>query len=222
MHRAQLLLVLSATLLTSSAFASRPPPTPPPAESFASRLAGVREDALAAGKLLERLQGEAKTVVELQRRLDRMVAELEGLERDAATAAVVVPVIGTRGHGGGQMDPIVPAWNGRQPVGPEGVPGPVTAGPIAMNDADFRQVIDAASKQSFGADKLRVLRAGLKHKPVSVAQVRAAIDLFAFSGEKLELLAWLSPQIVDRDQRFQLFDAFTFPSDKEKADEILR
>jgi hypothetical protein len=55
----------------------------------------------------------------------------------------------------------------------------------------------------------------------TVNQVGALIDLFTFGGDKVDSVAILKGRIVDRSNAFQLFDRFTFDSDKEKVKRLL-
>jgi hypothetical protein len=48
------------------------------------------------------------------------------------------------------------------------------------------------------------------------------IRRLSFSSDKLRALELLAPRMVDRQNAFKIYDAFTFSSDKEKARAILR
>ncbi len=102
------------------------------------------------------------------------------------------------------------------PVRPEPPPPPR---PIAQAELD--KVLKTVDSQSFGEDKLRVLKLALAGKPVSVAQVKAVIGEFSFSSEKLEVVRMLNPTIVDRENRFQLLELFTFDSEKRELEGII-
>jgi hypothetical protein len=55
-----------------------------------------------------------------------------------------------------------------------------------------------------------------------VAQVGTLVDLFTFSEDKLEVVRRVRGRIVDPDQAFQLYERFTFDSDKNELRNILQ
>lgn len=92
----------------------------------------------------------------------------------------------------------------------------------AITAPDFAKVLKALDAESFDAEKMRVLKLALVGKPVTVAQVKDVIARFSFPAEKVEVVRLLNATIVDRDNRYQLLESFTFDSDKSAVEAIIR
>jgi hypothetical protein len=103
------------------------------------------------------------------------------------------------------------------PVAPAPPPRiePISAGELS-------KILKTVEAQSFAAEKMRVLKMALGGKPVTVAQVRTVSGQFSFSAEQLDVVRLLNPTIVDKDNRYQLFEAFTFDSDKAALEAIIK
>jgi len=101
-------------------------------------------------------------------------------------------------------------------------PPPQPAGPFAMDNGRFSEIVSAIQSESFANGKLAVLRDATDYAWYSSAQVVRIIGLFDFGPGKLKALQIVAPQIVDPDQSFKIYSAFDFDSNKKKAREILR
>ncbi|MDF1562411.1 MAG: DUF4476 domain-containing protein [Deltaproteobacteria bacterium] len=104
---------------------------------------------------------------------------------------------------------------------PEPLPPPVPAGPIAMDGPQFHEILAAVRAEDFESGKLDVLRDATDHAWYTVAQVKQVLDVFSFGSGKLKALEIMAPQIVDLENKFKIYGAFTFDSDKKKAKKIL-
>ena len=199
MRRTTLLVLLALTSLSVTAVAARrPPPRPPAPVALHERVSAIERDVLAIEELILHLNGEAKTIVEVQRRLDRTLAELRDLRIDVQKAPPPVALV------------------------PRIVPVPVRPAVVTpIFDAELDAILASAKKQSFDREIMRVLDVGLVGKPVSVSQVRRAIALFTFSREQLEVVEKLNPMITDPENRFQLFESFVFSSDQAALEKVL-
>jgi hypothetical protein len=105
----------------------------------------------------------------------------------------------------------------RLPTGP--MPAPQHHG---MDDGAFGALVTSVRKESFSEDQLEVVEQAATHGHFRVAQLRTLIDTVSFSATKLRVLELCAPHIVDSENVFTLFDAFTFSADKEQAHQILR
>ncbi len=105
---------------------------------------------------------------------------------------------------------------------PQPLPPPQPAGPVALNEAQFSEILDAVQAESFEDGKLGVLRDATDYAWYTVAQVVRVLGAFSFGSGKLKALEIMAPQIVDPEHAFKIYGAFTFDGDKKKARKILR
>jgi hypothetical protein len=104
-------------------------------------------------------------------------------------------------------------------VAPPPAPVVVAAPPSPM--ADLGSLVAAIRGEAFSQAKLGVLGDAARAHWFSVDQVKQLLGLFAFSPDKLSALRLLAPRLVDPQNRYQIYSAFTFSSDKEEARQIL-
>jgi hypothetical protein len=107
------------------------------------------------------------------------------------------------------------------PPGPMEVPPPPPR-PRAMEEGSFRALVGNVRNESFSDSQLTVVAQAATRNFFRIAQVKALIDLVAFSATKLRVLELCAPHIVDGENAFALYDAFAFSADKEEARHILR
>jgi len=120
------------------------------------------------------------------------------------------------GEGGG--------WGaGRRDEPPAPLPAPpAPAGPRAMEPGRFDALVAAVTREPFPDGQRRVLDTAMPGSWFTVAQVGTLVDLFTFSRDKLEVVRRARGHIVDPDQAFQLYERFTFDSDKNELRNILQ
>lgn len=102
-----------------------------------------------------------------------------------------------------------------------------TTGPIAPTQGDpaptqaaatdLQRILAAVQAESFGSDKLAALALSARGARLTAAEGRQILDLFSFSGEKLEALQQLRPIIQDPQNWEQLVNGFTHASDRDEA-----
>jgi hypothetical protein len=90
-----------------------------------------------------------------------------------------------------------------------------------MPPRDFDALRGAMGKEGFSDGKLRVLNTAAPSQGFTVAQVSQLIGDFSFSKDKLDAARILSPRIVDPQNNFKLYEAFSFSADKEELKKIL-
>ena len=91
-----------------------------------------------------------------------------------------------------------------------------------MNDDSFRALVDAVNHEGFAEGKLNVIQSASARNFFRTGQLKTLLDQLAFSATKLRALELGAPRLVDPDNAFMLYEAFTFSADKERAKEILR
>ncbi|MCB9764799.1 MAG: DUF4476 domain-containing protein [Alphaproteobacteria bacterium] len=146
-----------------------------------------------------------------------MLSALGYVETETTTASV-------SSSAGGASVSVTVTTGGTQPapqapvvVGPP--PPPVVA---PMAPGPFDGLIRAISAESFGDDKLDVLRSAAAGNHFTCAQLGRIIDQFSFSDEQVEAVRIVRPKIVDPQNAYTLNEHLTFSSDKEKVQALFR
>jgi hypothetical protein len=91
-----------------------------------------------------------------------------------------------------------------------------------MDDDAFRRVVVAASSESFAENQLAVIESAATRNYFRVGQLKSLLEQLSFSATKLRALELMAPRLVDPENTFAIYDAFTFNSDKDRARQILR
>lgn len=105
-----------------------------------------------------------------------------------------------------------------QPPAPAAAPPPK---PSCMGAGDFAAIKEGIEGESFSEQKVGVLESAISDRWVCVAQVVELLELYSFSADKLAALKLMKPAISDPQNRFKIYSALTFSSDKEEAKKIL-
>ncbi|RJS18039.1 hypothetical protein DRW03_26140 [Corallococcus sp. H22C18031201] len=90
-----------------------------------------------------------------------------------------------------------------------------------MPDASFQRLTAAMARESFAEDKMRILTSATSREHFVVAQVLQVLNQFSFSQDKLEVVRAMKPGLLDMQNSYQLYNAFTFSPDKKRLQEIL-
>jgi hypothetical protein len=91
-----------------------------------------------------------------------------------------------------------------------------------MEDEAFRALVGAVQNERYSEGQLTVIQQAATRNSFSVGQVKGLINLVAFSATKLRTLELVAPRLVDPENAFAIYDAFTFSADKEQARAILQ
>ncbi|MFP2930047.1 DUF4476 domain-containing protein, partial [Pyxidicoccus sp. 3LG] len=105
-----------------------------------------------------------------------------------------------------------------QPMPPPPPPQPVVR---PMPEGPFKRLSEAVSRESFAEDKMRVISLAAGDNYFLISQVAQLIGNFPFSQDKLTVVSTLKPRILDPENGYQLYSAFSFSSDKKRLQEIL-
>lgn len=120
---------------------------------------------------------------------ERQAAEREAARRDAATTTP-------------------PPADPSTPTAPE---------TPAAGSSDLSRIVAAVEAESFSADKIAALKSSAGSASLTAAEVRRVLDLFSFSGDKLEAVTFLRDKVSDPQNWHLIVDAFTSSSDRDKV-----
>jgi hypothetical protein len=195
-----------ATELRRSPPPGRPMPQPPPP---ARNLAAVDREELQARmarleKLLEEVQDRVDNRGDARNKLRRAQETLDSMQQFVAEA----PPVGA----------IYPTPSPAPQPPPPPPPAPVVR-PIP--DGQFKRLNEAVAKESFAEDKMRVLKMAAGDNYFLISHVAQLLNHFSFSQDKLTVVRELKPRILDPENGYQLYGAFSFSSDKKRLQEIL-
>jgi hypothetical protein len=214
-------LFAALALLTAfAASAQTPPPsgqatglTPPGASSMRS------EDA-------ESWRGGRRTPVvvereELERRLDRLESLLKESERGGRQERGRLNEVYRELSDLRQVVSRAPDARGYNspPSRPPAPPAPPAYS--AIPEQRLREILNSVARESFSANKLRVLETASRGDYFLVSQVTQAVNQFQFSADRLSVVRMLWPRVLDRQNGYQLNGSFQFSNDKQELQRII-
>jgi len=92
----------------------------------------------------------------------------------------------------------------------------------AIDDDELRRLIVAVRNEGFADNKLAVIEAATARNYFRVGQLKALLGELAFSATKLRALYLIAPRLLDPENKFAVYDSFSYSADKEQAEQILR
>jgi hypothetical protein len=110
----------------------------------------------------------------------------------------------------------------RRRQGPPPAPQPPPQPQVyPISEGQLQSLIQAIQKESFGDGKLRVLESAAPTQYFLVPQVMKLLQKFSFGEDKLDAVRLLWPRVLDRENAYQLYGAFSFPVEKEQLKDII-
>lgn len=91
----------------------------------------------------------------------------------------------------------------------------------AISDEAFGPLADEVAQEAFADDRLALLRDRAKTLGFTVAQVARLLGAFPHPADRLRAARVLWPRVVDRANGAQLYDSFTFQSEKDELRAVL-
>jgi hypothetical protein len=91
-----------------------------------------------------------------------------------------------------------------------------------MDDDTFRALMAAVRNERTPEARLTVFEQAATRNFFRVGQVKSLIEMLTFPATKLRVLEIGAPRVVDPENAFVIYDAFSFGPDKERAKAILR
>ncbi|HEX8703524.1 MAG TPA: DUF4476 domain-containing protein [Myxococcaceae bacterium] len=105
-----------------------------------------------------------------------------------------------------------------QPQPPPPPPPPVV---YPITEDQLQQLSKAIARESFGDGKLRVLESAASQKHFLVPQVLKLLQRFTFAEDRLNAVRVLWPRVLDRENAYQLYGAFSFSTEKDELRKII-
>jgi len=230
-------LFVAITLLTAvaaSAQNSQPMP-PPPSQGFGTMppvSSGPQQQQVRPEDNEFRRGRRATMVVVAREEVEERLARMEQLMGEAYEKA-------GRGNGGRNKlreareeiedlrdllaeAPDVRAYNPRPMPAPQQPPMPPPAPvyqPIA--DAMLRNAMKAMDREPFADDKMNVLEGVANNNYFLVSQLLQVLPQFQFSKDKLEAVRLMWSRVLDKQNGYQLYNAFQFSNDKAEVKRII-
>ena len=90
-----------------------------------------------------------------------------------------------------------------------------------MDDGAFAALLGAIDAQAFSEDKINVIAQASQGNWVRVGQLKQIVQRLAFSADQVRAVELFAPRVLDKQNAFALYDAFSFSSDKDRVREIL-
>ncbi|MGZ8541688.1 MAG: DUF4476 domain-containing protein [Chitinophagaceae bacterium] len=92
----------------------------------------------------------------------------------------------------------------------------------AMNDREFKSVLQSIEKEWLESNKLKSASQIVKSNSLSTAQVEQLLLLLSFENNKLELAKQAYANTVDKRNYSRLYDLFSFNSSKAELERYIR
>lgn len=92
----------------------------------------------------------------------------------------------------------------------------------SLDDASFSKLYNKVKKASFDDNKFDLIEVASLGCYYSCAQVVRIMKIFPFDDEQLKALKMMAPHIVDLQNTGIIYKIFSFDSEKDKAEEIIR
>jgi hypothetical protein len=91
-----------------------------------------------------------------------------------------------------------------------------------MSGSNFSALLAQVRAESFDNTKLTLARDALSMNYVTVEQAKQLVQLFSFDSDRLAMAKAAYPRTVDKNNFFQVMDAFEFSSSKEQLSAWIR
>lgn len=95
-------------------------------------------------------------------------------------------------------------------------------GPQIISRRAFKRLLRSVKGKSFPKERLAAIREAAKYNSFTVRQVVRLIGACTFESTKVDVAVMLHPYVVDVENWFEVYDAFTFPSSRKKVQRRLR
>jgi len=99
---------------------------------------------------------------------------------------------------------------------------PLPPTPVCMNPYDFQHALQSIQNQNFDSSKLTLARQIASTNFLSAQQIRAIMMTFSFESSRMEFAKFAWQNCIDKQNYYQVNDAFQFSSSVEELDRFIR
>ena len=92
----------------------------------------------------------------------------------------------------------------------------------AMDRSDFKLLRSLLKEESFEKDRVKMVRVACVGNYFTASQCADMLSLFSFDSNRLEALEYIAPRVIDKHACDVVLKEFSFISNREKAEELLR
>lgn len=93
--------------------------------------------------------------------------------------------------------------------------------PWPMGAAPFQALLDSIAREDWARDRLGIVEMAARDNYFVVAQVLQILERFDFSNQKLQAVRAVKDRILDQQNNYLLYGAFSFSSEKEELGRLL-
>jgi len=93
---------------------------------------------------------------------------------------------------------------------------------VAMTNDQAKDILNKMRQKNSDAEKITVLKAGVKDNGITVAQLTTLLNQFAEDSSKLECAEFAYPYVTDYRSFLKLIDLFNSESKKDDLDAFVR
>lgn len=109
------------------------------------------------------------------------------------------------------------------PADPGYEPAPAPPqGPVVIGKRTFRKLLASVKGKSFPKERIAAIREASRYNAFTVRQVIKLMNACTFESTKVDVAVMLHAVVVDIENWFQIYDAFTYPSSRKKVKRRLR
>ena len=93
---------------------------------------------------------------------------------------------------------------------------------MAMDKSDFKLLRSLLKEESFDNDRIKMIRVACIGNYFTSSQCADMLSLLSFDSNKLEALEYIAPRVIDKHACDVILKEFSFISNREKAEALLR
>lgn len=92
----------------------------------------------------------------------------------------------------------------------------------AMDRSDFKLLCSLLKKESFDKDCVKMIRVACIGNYFTSRQCADMLSILSFDSNRLEALEYIAPHVIDKHACDVILKEFSFISNREKAEDLLR
>ncbi len=93
---------------------------------------------------------------------------------------------------------------------------------MAMDKSDFKLLRSLLKEESFDNGRIKMIRIACIGNYFTSSQCADMLSLLSFDSNRLEALEYIAPRVIDKHACDVILEEFSFISNREKAEDLLR